>query len=384
MKKNIKSIYKIELSILFSIIILFFINDVNNKNLIAIVLFGVILFGTLLYYGKKKDNSFFKWSATKIVISVLIFYYVIILISGIYMGFNKTLFSLKFNNILIGLIPTLTIILISEYLKFIVIKNNFTNEKAIYIITILMIMFNVIVNSDINNLHGSYQIFIFICTVVLPIIAQEVLSTYLVMNFGFLPTVIYKLMMNLHIYVIPISTNLSDYLYSVVHILIPFTIYLTLKKFLKTDEYTEENTRIINKVSFSFLTIPITILVFSMVILVSGVTKYQIIAIASSSMSPSYKRGDAVIIEKTSVSIIKVGDIIAFNNNKQIVTHRVVKIKEDGNTMYFYTKGDANNSIDAEYVIQENVIGIVKNVIKYVGYPTIKLNEIIQGEVIYN
>ena len=56
--KNIKSIYKIELLILFSIIILFFINDMNLKNLISIITFGIILFGSLLYYGNKKDNNF--------------------------------------------------------------------------------------------------------------------------------------------------------------------------------------------------------------------------------------------------------------------------------------------------------------------------------------
>ena len=135
----------------------------------------------------------------------------------------------------------------------------------------------------------------------------------------------------------------------------------------------------INGISFSFLTIPTTILLFIMVILVSGITKYQMIAIASDSMFPSYQRGDAVIFEDVEVSTIKVGDILVFSNNEQVITHRVAKIKESENKLYFYTKGDANNSLDAEPVKQENVLGIIKNGIKYIGYPTVILNEIIKG-----
>ena len=101
------------------------------------------------------------------------------------------------------------------------------------------------------------------------------------------------------------------------------------------------------------------------------------IAIASDSMSPSYQRGDAIIFEKSEILSIKVGDILVFKNSKQIVTHRVVKIKEYDNKLYFYTKGDANNSIDAEPVEQENVLGVVRNIIRYIGYPTIMLNELI-------
>jgi len=215
--------------------------------------------------------------------------------------------------------------------------------------------------------------------IVLPIIAQEIVSTYLIYNYGFLPAIIYKLTMNLYLYLTPISTNLGDYLYSVVNIIIPYTIYLTLEKVIKKEENKEKNKKKINGISFSFLTIPTTILLFIMVILVSGITKYQMIAIASDSMFPSYQRGDAVIFEDVEVSTIKVGDILVFSNNEQVITHRVAKIKESENKLYFYTKGDANNSLDAEPVKQENVLGIIKNGIKYIGYPTVILNEIIKG-----
>ncbi len=377
MKKNIKSIYKIELLILFSIIILFFINDIELKDLISIITFGIILLGSLLYYGKKKDNNIFKWYATKVVIAVLIFYYAIILILGIQLGFSKTLFSLNIKNILVGGVPVLIITVIAEYLKFVLIRNNFINKKAIYILTVLMIIFNVIINLP-NTMSLGYELFAFICMVIFPIVAQEILSVYLIYNYGFLPSIIYKLTMNLYLYLTPISTNLGDYLYSVVNIIIPYTIYKTFEKTMIKEDKQKNNNKI-NKVSSSFLNIPVMIFLFIMIILVSGITKYQMIAIASNSMYPIYQRGDAVIFKKVEAASIKEGDILVFSNGNIIVTHRVAKIKESEGNLYFYTKGDANNALDAEPVKQENVLGIVKNKIKYIGYPTIIINEGIKG-----
>jgi len=377
---KIKSIYKIELLILLSIIILFFIN-INYRNFMAIIIFGIILFGLLLYYSKKKDNNFLKWSSTKIVVSVLLFYYVIISVLGIFLGFNKTFFSLSIVKLLQGAVPILMITLITEYLRFILIKNNFTNKKYIYIITILMILFNITINCNIDTLSDNYKIFIFICTTVIPIIAQELLGTYLVINYGLLPAIVYKLIMNLYLYLIPISTNLGDYLYGVINILVPFTIYLLLRKFLNVEQYTERNKRKLKEATLGLFTIPITICLLIIIILVSGISKYQMIAIASNSMFPIYQRGDAIIFEKVDKTSIEVGDIIVFENNKKLITHRVVKIKENMNRLYFYTKGDANNSNDAEPVIENDVLGVVKNVVKYIGYPTIKINEILGGNI---
>ena len=112
-----------------------------------------------------------------------------------------------------------------------------------------------------------------------------------------------------------------------------------------------------------------------MIILVSGITKYQMIAIASDSMYPTYQRGDAIIFEEVEVSTINDGDILVFTANNQIVTHRVAKINENEGQLYFYTKGDANEALDAEPVTQENILGIVRNTIRYIGYPTVIINE---------
>ena len=108
---------------------------------------------------------------------------------------------------------------------------------------------------------------------------------------------------------------------------------------------------------------------------ISGIFKYQIIAIASNSMKPVYEKGDAVIIEKKKPDQIKEQDILAFKKNNIYITHRVIEIIKNENNYNFITKGDNNKEIDKYKVTEKEAIGTVKYIIKYIGFPTIWFND---------
>jgi signal peptidase I len=57
------------------------------------------------------------------------------------------------------------------------------------------------------------------------------------------------------------------------------------------------------------------------------------------------------------------------------VVHRVVDIKEVNGVIRYYTKGDANKQKDTGYVVKEDIVGVVKFKVKYIGYPTLALRE---------
>ncbi len=375
MKKEIKSIYKIESVILLLCTILLFTQDSNMKYILSIIALGIILLIVTRAYKKKRDTNFFRGSATRIMLAVIIFYFIIIFLLGLLLGFGKTLFSMNPYKWLQGLIPTFIITIISERLRYLIVKNNPTEKKAIYLLTALMALFNIVVITNIFTLSSLYVIFIFICVTVLPIIAQELLSTYLVLNYGYRPVIVYKLIMNLYIYVLPIMTNLGDYLLGSVGIIIPFTIYVVLVKYLKPKEESKRTEKILG-INVGFITIPMIILILIIMILVSGITNFQMIAIASNSMVPVYERGDTIIFEKIDTKLLQDDDIIVFKRDNIIIAHRIIKTKEDSSKLYFYTKGDANNSADAEFVNEDDVLGIVRRVVKYIGYPTVLLNEL--------
>ena len=74
---------------------------------------------------------------------------------------------------------------------------------------------------------------------------------------------------------------------------------------------------------------------------------YKEIVIAGKSMVPVLNLGDVVVAKVE--DDYKKGDVIVFRDkNGSVVTHRIIEIEEnDGQTMYT-TKGDANNSEDAQ------------------------------------
>ncbi len=82
---------------------------------------------------------------------------------------------------------------------------------------------------------------------------------------------------------------------------------------------------------------------------------YRNLIVLTGSMAPTFQKGDVVIVKETDE--IQKNDIISFEQNHTIVTHRVIEIKEEKGTISFVTKGDANSGIDEEEVKKEEVLG---------------------------
>ena len=104
-----------------------------------------------------------------------------------------------------------------------------------------------------------------------------------------------------------------------------------------------------------------------------GLFNYEPIAILSNSMAPTFKRVDIIIYKKE--ANIKQGDIIAFDYEGKTIIHRVVGINE-----YYITKGDDNNTIDYLKIQKKDIKGVYQFQIKYLGYPSIWLNELFTKE----
>ncbi len=95
---------------------------------------------------------------------------------------------------------------------------------------------------------------------------------------------------------------------------------------------------------------------------------FRVFTVLSGSMEPTYSVGDLIYVKNTPASEIKVGDPITFVLNEELVvaTHRVVAV--DSENQCFYTKGDANQTVDGEPIHFNNVIGVPKFSIPWLGY----------------
>ena len=71
------------------------------------------------------------------------------------------------------------------------------------------------------------------------------------------------------------------------------------------------------------------------------------------------------------------GQIIIFNKGNIRLVHRVIDIKNVNGQLRYYTKGDANEDLDAGYITKGDIVGTTDIKISYIGYPTLWLREII-------
>ena len=88
------------------------------------------------------------------------------------------------------------------------------------------------------------------------------------------------------------------------------------------------------------------------------------VTVVSGSMKPQINVGDYVIIKRAKKEKIQKGTIITFKQNSVLVTHRVERVVSDG---IYSTKGDANNTVDSEFVKFEDVVGTSTLVVPKLG-----------------
>ena len=95
-------------------------------------------------------------------------------------------------------------------------------------------------------------------------------------------------------------------------------------------------------------------------------------AVLSGSMEPQLKTGSLIVTHSVEPEAIVVGDIITFhprNANENLITHRVIGIGHSS-SLYFETKGDANEGPDPFTVPARNLVGKVSFNAPYWGYAT--------------
>ena len=93
-----------------------------------------------------------------------------------------------------------------------------------------------------------------------------------------------------------------------------------------------------------------------------GIEVYNVV---SGSMEPSIPTGSMVFVRPVDWEALEPGDVIAFDSEGTVTTHRVVEIRfVEGE---FITKGDANPTEDITAVPFDSLIGRVERHIPYLG-----------------
>lgn len=226
--------------------------------------------------------------------------------------------------------------------------------------------------ASIENIEGFIKVVI---SSVVPAFAASFLLTYLALTSGLGAMLVFRLGMVAIAIIPPIIPNYDWYLIGITSLLVCITTYLLIDR--QVQHQLAPKRRQLHHIKRANDIMFIALLI-GLAAFMSGFFSYRPMAIVSNSMQPVYSRGSIVVVQRiTDPMDIKLGDIVQYESAGKTITHRVVAIDAASNgsgRRVFTTKGD--NSPSSDPLVASNQIGgIVRAQIPYVGYPTIWLRE---------
>lgn len=376
---------------LYIVIFLFLIGRVFVIDLISISKYTTLInplfwifIAILSYLFTQYESNIRMRSKLDIIQSVsivMIIYTMIYFSLGLVFGYERSPYSHNIVPILKNLWMFISVIGFQEYVRFQLVRLSPRNLSNYAIITLIFIVADIDFWNFSSNFGSNVELFKYLSQTIIPLVVSNCLFTYLASVAGNIPSTLYRGIINIMVILLPIFPNINWLIKAMIDIIL--VIIVTLY----TNYIDIKSSRILNRrqlkkesvVSY----IPFVIVLVVVVCFVGGTFKYQPIAVLSDSMAPEFSRGDSVIIEKidkNKLKNLKKGIILYYSRDGKLIIHRIVSVKYDEatNKVEVKTKGDNNNSEDPWVVNGEDIIGTVKFMIPYVGYPSVLVHEFLK------
>ena len=379
MKKDAYMISIVEVIVLIISLLQMFVFKSFSYPVYLILLFGILVLSYFLLKFDRRKERLSKDVVLIVSIAVLL-YWLVIYIVGYFSGFLINSYQRTFWGISKNLFFGFGLIIITELIRHMLLRRRTTKMKLIVLSVIALSMVEIATKFSIGQLDSNTQILKLFFSVVVPIFSKNVLLTYITLKTGFVGSTIYRTLMELPLYVVPIIPNLGYYIENLIITILPLIILLIIYKIYYSSDDKIASSRMyskLNKLSSIFYAFIIVVLL-TIVILVSGIGRYIVYTIGSASMEKTINVGDVVVIDKKDKEFVE-NDIIAFYHNDVILVHRIISIYEDDFGIYYQTKGDNNDDADSWLVKEADVVGQYRMRIRWVGWPTVKLNEWLLG-----
>ncbi len=366
MNKTNQNVFRLELLILGILVLCTFfrISGVNYIWAFIISLFAFISWR--LFDNKRLLKSNYK----KVVIIVVVFailYVALFYTMGLYAGFYKSNFHLYIKSFINTIIPTIIIIVAGEVIRDRLLID--TSKKSRIMVFLIGTLIDISLYLGIYHLEKLDGFLAFIGLIICAAIVNNILYTYIGINYGKRPIIIYKLITILYVYFVPVIPNIYPYLRTFLRMVYPVIIYSYIEKYYY-DEYYQLSKKDERKKYLSIATASVFVLL--LIGLVSCKFLYGVLVIGSDSMVNTIEKGDIVFFQKTEQ--INKGDVIVFKSDDIRVVHRVIDMRRINGEMRYYTKGDANMLPDPDYITKHDLVGKVFFKVKYIGKPTLWLN----------
>lgn len=384
MKEKIKSfIKKYIMHFLILVMILFNIFVLNTYRLNswypALYWVALAIISYLIYGLKNRTPNKFV-DIMQLVFIYCMGYELITYLSGLVLGFVRSPYSMELITMIKNIAPFLAMIIAQEVLRFAVISRYKNNRKVIFSLTIMIILYEIFYGIGSYNLKDASEIVKMITILIGGSITKNALCSYMAYRADYKPSILYRCIFELIIYVVPIYPNLGEYIEAMVSMLFPVLLMVTIMGLFEKKKYRKPKKTVMEII---MLWTPTVLVIGLILVLQTGVFRYRSMAIGSQSMYPEINKGDVVIVDQFDnedrCKEVVVGEVLVFKHEGIVIVHRVTKITERNGRLIFNTKGDNNNSADSYDIDQSQVIGVAKFRIPYIGTPSVWLSETING-----
>lgn len=371
MKIDKIKVYLLEFILLAILSFALFVSNAYSRVILATVL-AISSIAICFWIKKRKVQSVDSKKVTTILIIFAIIYLMAFYAMGLYFGYYKATITFSFWSLLNYIIPIAVIIISSEVIRNVLLAQN---TKFSQLITfIIMVLIDLIIYTNIYNMNTYQEVIEVIGFTFFASVACNLLYNYVSNRYGIIGNIFYRLITVLYVYVIPYIPNVYVFFRSILRMIYPYIIYQVLEyTFAKNNMIValeDKRKNIISKVVLGVMTL-------ALAMLISCQFQYGILVIGSGSMTGAINKGDAIFFEQyDSNDEIEIGEVIIFDREGLQIVHRVVDIKNINGETRYTTKGDANQENDDGYITDEDITGICKFRIAYIGYPTIWIRDI--------
>ena len=364
-----KTAYILSASLLVLLLLAFIIPQVSGRIVGAVVLLPATAITSIFL--KKRSILSINTRTVLMIMSVMgLLYLTLYYMTGIVYGLYYAAVRLSVSSLFKYILPITAIIIASEIIRSILLAQA---SKGLSVLAyFICFIAEVLITSNLWGIRTFNQFSDVLGQAFFPAVTANILYHYLSKRYGVYPNIVYRLIITLFPYIIPYTSQLSPALYSFARLVIPLIIY----NFIDALYEPKRRYALQKKSKWSAVITAITlVLMILFVMLISCQFKYGMVVIATESMTGEINKGDAIIYTRYDDQTIEEGQVIVFKKNKNMIVHRVVDIQNINGVTRYYTKGDANNDMDAGYITDAEIFGLTDLKVAYIGVPTVWLRE---------
>ena len=323
----------------------------------------------------KQIKSHYKEQVMTIMIVLGLMYLGIFYATGLYFELVKSKILLSINTIVNIIAPITISIIATEYIREIFIHQEFnitikTNKFNLspLITFISLVIIDLLMYGGNINIDNLDVLLTIVGYVLFASISSNLLFNYISIRYDKRGIIIYRLITTLFVYIIPIVPQIYTFFESFLKMLYPYVMYVIIEKLFSKNEFAvsygaQKKEFILNSI--------LMIITAGLIMLISCQFRYGIMVIGSNSMTGTLNKGDAIIFEEYKNQELEEGRVIIFDYNGMQTIHRIERIIKVNGEYHYYTKGDANKKADEGYRTQNDISGVVRIRVKYLGYPTL-------------